>query len=338
MAAEKAIIITTINPPTEAVKKISSTCPDWTFFVIGDRKTPADWAWPGVKFVSAAEQLETGGAFAAECPFNHYARKNAGYLYAIAQGAEIIAETDDDNIPYDSFLQNVDRQVHGRQVQKSGWENVYTHFTGDKIWPRGFPLELITASLKAKSPLGETAAFDCPVQQFLADGDPDVDAVYRLTIEAQTKFQSNTVILSEGTYCPFNSQNTIFWPEAYPLLYLPAYVSFRMTDIWRSFIAEVCLYAMDKSIAFRDATVFQERNQHSLIRDFADEIPGYLNNTKIIEILTALSLSSNPAKTGDNVWKCYDALVGAGIVPQKELRLVELWLAALSSRARVAPE
>ncbi|MCU1262603.1 MAG: hypothetical protein JWO80_5488 [Bryobacterales bacterium] len=334
----KTIVITTINQPTEAIRKIASTCQDWTFLVIGDRKTPADWAWPGVKFVSAAEQLQTGGEFAAECPFNHYARKNVGYLWAIGQGAELIAETDDDNIPYDSFLQGVSREVQGRRALKTGWENVYTHFTGDKIWPRGFPLELITESLKAKSELGEAATFDCPVQQYLADGDPDVDAVYRLTIEAQTKFQSNTVVLSKGTYCPFNSQNTIFWPEAYPLLYLPAYVSFRMTDIWRSFIAEVCLYAMDKSIAFRDATVFQERNQHSLIRDFADEVPGYLNNTKIIEILNSLSLSSDPAATGDNLWKCYDALVGAGIVPPKEMKLVELWLRAVSSPGSGAPE
>lgn len=325
---QKTIVITTINPPTEAVRKIAATCLDWTFLVIGDRKTPADWSYPGVTFISAAAQLESGGAFAAECPFNHYARKNAGYLWAIEQGAELIAETDDDNIPYDSFLRDVNREVTGRRVVKSGWENVYTHFTDEKIWPRGFPLELITESLKAKSELGDAGTFDCPVQQYLADGDPDVDAVYRLTIEAQTTFQPNTVVLSQGTYCPFNSQNTIFWPDAYPLLYLPAYVSFRMTDIWRSFIAEVCLYAMGKSIAFRDATVFQERNQHSLIRDFADEVPGYLNNTKIVEILTGLSLSGEAGKTGENVWKCYDALVSAGIVPAKEMRLVELWLGA----------
>lgn len=331
MAENRAIVITTINKPTEAVRKIASSCSDWTFVVVGDRKTPSDWEWPGVKFLSAAEQIETGGEFAAACPFNHYARKNAGYLWAARVGAAVIAETDDDNIPYDTFLQDVKREVRGRKVLKAGWENVYTHFTDDKIWPRGFPLELITESLKTKSALGEVEGYDCPVQQFLADGDPDVDAVYRLTIEAQTKFQANTVVLSEGTFCPFNSQNTIFWPEAYPLLYLPAYVSFRMTDIWRSFVAEACLYAMGKSIAFRDATVFQERNQHSLIRDFADEVPGYLNNTKIVELLAKLPLSGDVDRVGENVWKCYEALVSVGIVPQKELPLLEGWLRELAN-------
>jgi hypothetical protein len=171
--------------------------------------------------------------------------------------------------------------------------------------------------------------FDCPIQQFLADGDPDVDAVYRLTIEAVTKFRPNTVVLDAGTYCPFNSQNTIFWPETYPLLYLPAYVSFRMTDIWRSFIAQRCLYAMGRKLAFREATVFQERNEHSLIRDFKDEIPGYVNNSRIVEVLEGLSLSSDLKKCAENLGKCYEALVSGGIVPPQEMKLVELWIEAV---------
>jgi len=330
MPSPNTIVITTINPPTEAIRKIAGTCQDWTFLVVGDKKTPADWHWPGATFLSAAEQLQMG-KFAAECPFNHYARKNVGYLWAAARGAEIIAETDDDNIPYDTFLQQVGRELTARPVQKSGWENVYTHFTEDRIWPRGFPLEMITESLAKRSELGEARPFDCPVQQYLADGDPDVDAVYRMTIVAETKFQQNTVVLEPGTYCPFNSQNTIFWREAFPLLYLPAYVSFRMTDIWRSFVAEACLYAMGKAIAFREATVFQERNQHSLIKDFRDEVPGYLNNVRIVEILSGLSLASAPSETSANVQKCYEALVGADIVPAKELPLLQAWLAELAA-------
>ncbi len=329
MPSQNTIVITTINPPTEAVRKIASTCADWTFLVVGDKKTPAAWQYPGVSFLAAEEQLGMG-RFAAECPFNHYARKNVGYLWAAARGAETIAETDDDNIPYDSFLQGIGREVTGRPVRKKGWENVYTHFTEDRIWPRGFPLELITESLAHRSELGEARAYDCPVQQYLADGDPDVDAVYRLTTVAETKFHANTVVLEPGTYCPFNSQNTIFWREAFPLLYLPAYVSFRMTDIWRSFVAEACLYAMGKAIAFREATVFQERNQHSLIKDFRDEVPGYLNNVRIVEILSGLSLAPDPKETGKNVLLCYEALVRADIVPAKELPLLQLWLAELA--------
>jgi STELLO glycosyltransferases len=323
------ILITTINSPTLAVKKIAADRPDWTFIVIGDTKTPADWAWPGVTYLSVADQIAQVGKFAEKCPTRHYARKNIGYLKAIADKSPVVAETDDDNIPYDSFLQDVNRQLTARPVLKKGWENVYTHFTKDRIWPRGFPLELINESLKNPSALGDADSFDCPIQQFLADGDPDVDAVYRLTIEAVTKFGPNRVVIQPGTYCPFNSQNTIFWPETYPLLYLPAYVSFRMTDIWRSFIAQRCLYAMDKPMAFREATVLQERNEHSLIRDFKDELPGYLNNPRIIEILEGLTLSSDPSACAQNLGVCYEALISAEIVPAQEMELVRLWIDSL---------
>ena len=323
------ILITTINSPTAAVKKIAADRPDWTFIVIGDTKTPSDWAWPGVTYLSVPEQIAQVGKFAEKCPTRHYARKNIGYLKAIADGTPVIAETDDDNIPYDSFLADVNREIQARPVLKRGWENVYTHFTRERIWPRGFPLELINESLKHTSDLGEAASYDCPIQQFLADGDPDVDAVYRLTIEALTKFEPNRIVIQPGTYCPFNSQNTIFWPETYPLLYLPAYVSFRMTDIWRSFIAQRCLYAMGKPLAFREATVLQERNEHSLIRDFREELPGYLNNPRIVEILEGLSLSSDPAQCAQNLGACYEALITAEIVPSPELELVTLWIDSL---------
>ncbi len=327
------ILVTTINGPTEGVRKIAGNYPDWEFLVIGDTKTPADWAWPGVTYLSIPDQIAIVGKYAEACPTRHYARKNVGYLKAMIDGSPVVAETDDDNIPYDSFLKDVARQVSGRPVLKTGWENVYTHFSDDRIWPRGFPLELVTSSLKNRSPLGDTATFDCPIQQFLADGDPDVDAVYRLTIEAVTKFKPNSIVLNPGTYCPFNSQNTIFFPDAYPLLYLPAYVSFRMTDIWRAFVAERCLYAMDKSMVFRDATVYQERNEHSLIRDFKDEIPGYLNNPRIVEILEGLSLSSDPKDAAANLGKCYDALVAAEIIPAEEITLVALWIQAMERLA-----
>lgn len=331
MPEKKYIIITTINYPTDSVKKIASNHRDWNFIVVGDKKTPLDWNWEGVQFLNVQDQLALSSAFAKECRFNHYVRKNIGYLKAIQEGAKVIAETDDDNIPYDSFLSSVDECVEGYPVKKSGWENVYTHFTDTKIWPRGFPLECINDSLSNKSPLGEKSTFDCPIQQYLADGDPDVDAIYRLTTQAETKFRPNTVILKDGTFCPFNSQNTIWWASAYPLLYLPSFVSFRMTDIWRSLIAQICLYKQGKNLAFREATVFQVRNQHSLILDFKDEVPGYLNNTRIMELLGDLELSPAPDQTSANLRLCYEKLVEVGIIPDQELHLLDLWLKDIAS-------
>lgn len=326
MSAEKYIILTTINYPTQAVKTIAKTKKDWTILAVADRKTPPDWNCPNVRLLSIEEQKAFDSNFAQECPLNHYARKNIGYLKAIRDGARVIAETDDDNIPKENFLTSLDQNVKGRLVKNSGWENIYRHFTDERIWPRGFPLEYINRSLETPGQLTDESVFDCPIQQYLVDGDPDVDAIYRLTTKAQTKFRPNTIVLSQGTFCPFNSQNTIWWPDAFALLYLPGTVSFRMTDIWRSFIAQICLYKAGKQIAFGQATMFQDRNEHSLIRDFADEISGYLNNAKIMELLSDISLSDDPNQIGPNMRICYERLVEAKIVSQDELHLVDLWL------------
>lgn len=328
---ERAVIVTTINYPSVALHMIARDCPDWSLIVVGDRKTPPDWSLKGATYLSIPDQEELGGEFARESPRDHYCRKNVGYLHAMREGAQVIAETDDDNLPYRSFLRDVDQVVSGRRIAEEGCQNVYTCFTKAPIWPRGFPLELITPSLRARPSLGPLADFDCPVQQFLADGDPDVDAVYRLTTDREVVFDAdaNAVVLGPGTFCPFNSQNTIWWPDAFPLLYLPNFVSFRMTDIWRSFVAQVCLYAMRKHLVFRAATVRQERNAHSLLRDFEDEVPGYLHNQRILNLLQGLTLSSHPRDTAENLLLCYKALVREGLVPPEELRLLGLWLKAL---------
>jgi len=326
MPDDKFIIITTVNQPTEGIKKIAEYKKDWVLIIVADKKTPDNWCCNNTHFISVTDQIQFGSEYVRHCPWNNYARKNIGYLSAIQNGAKVIAETDDDNIPKQNFLNSVTQRIEGSLIKKTGWVNVYTYFTDQKIWPRGFPLEYINESFKEKSKPDEKEVFDCPIQQFLVDGNPDVDAVYRLTKNIETKFNSNTIILSGRTFCPFNSQNTVWFKQAFPLLYLPGYVNFRMTDIWRSFIAQICLYKTGKQIAFRHSTMIQRRNQHSLIHDFKDEIPGYLNNVKIMELLDKLTLSAQPDKIGENMYICYEKLVQQDIIPEAEMNLVRLWL------------
>ncbi len=339
MSKEKFIVITTINNPTRAVRAIANMKEDWTILVVADRKTPLNWSCQNVRLFSIKDQMEFDSDYARQCPLDHYARKNIGYLKAIRDGAQVIAETDDDNIPKENFLSSVNQSVKGRPAENSGWENVYIHFADNRIWPRGFPLEYIYRSFEAPGQLTSESLFDCPIQQYLVDGDPDVDAIYRLTIKTDTKFRSNTVILSEGTFCPFNSQNTIWWPDVFVLLYLPCTVSFRVTDIWRSFVAQICLHKAGKNVAFGPATMFQARNEHSLIRDFADEIPGYLNNARIMELLSNINLLDGPEHIVLNMRLCYERLVEAEIIPKTELHLLDLWLKDIEqfSKAKTEP-
>jgi len=92
----KWIVVTTIHYPTESLKKLA-TLPDWHLVVVADKKTPSDWSLNNCEFLSVERQLALNYKIIPLLPWNHYSRKNIGYLYAIEHGAKVIYDTDDDN-------------------------------------------------------------------------------------------------------------------------------------------------------------------------------------------------------------------------------------------------
>ena len=50
-----------------------------------------------VIFLSSEDQKNFGNQFVDSLPWNSFGRKNVGYLYAIAHGAKVIWDFDDDN-------------------------------------------------------------------------------------------------------------------------------------------------------------------------------------------------------------------------------------------------
>src|SRR5690606_27368545 len=110
--------------------------------------------------------------------------KNIGYL--LAKESDVIIETDDDNFPLAGFWSSRERNVRAQKISGSRWLNVYRHFAEDNIWPRGFPLESIHNSSDFQ--YSTEATLDCPIQQGLADENPDVDAVYRMTSSLPVSF------------------------------------------------------------------------------------------------------------------------------------------------------
>jgi hypothetical protein len=304
-------VITTINYPTEAVKKIASIT---DLIIVSDEKTPKDWFHKTSRFIGTGCKKE----FA---PYNHYARKNLGYLAAIANGSQVIYDTDDDNMPNENWKQRT-VEVEAIESAGSGWYNVYNIFTQSNIWPRGLSLNhvknlpLIGSSRKP---------FTSSIQQGLSDGEPDVDAIYRFVNNNKNTFSVNeSVYLKPGAWCPFNSQSTWWFPKAYPLMYLPVTASFRMTDIWRSFVAQRCLWEMGEGVTFHSpAEVYQDRNEHDLLKDFEDEIPGYLLNDKIVKILQELKLNGD---VFENMKDCYLELIDNNIMPLKEINSLNAWI------------
>jgi STELLO glycosyltransferase-like protein len=298
---------------------------------VGDRRGPRDYPLAGTELLTLDQQLQLPFKLAGLLPLSHYVRKNLGYLVAIARQAGCIYETDDDNRPGPSWNPR-SMNTRASKVREPGWCNAFRFFSDELIWPRGFPLDQVRPSnRKPGRAHGRLQSIDSPIQQGLVNGSPDVDAIWRLVLNKPFEFKpGKSIALGRGVWCPFNSQSTWWWPEAYPLMYLPSFCTFRMTDIWRSFVAQRCLWEMGGLLTFHAAEVVQERNVHNLRKDFQDEVPGYLENPRICSLLSGLRLRKGPETAAENLRACYQALVGAGIFPKKELRLVNAWLADLT--------
>ncbi len=323
------IVVTTINPPTRAIERIATLCRrGWRAVVVGDLRTPEGWRVEGIDYLSVERQRQEFGELAEIMPYRHYSRKNLGYLYALRRGASLILETDDDNIPYDSFGDRLRQRTSGRLIRREGWVNIYRQYTDAPIWPRGLPLAAIHEGGEAA---GRVDGASCPIQQYLADSDPDVDAIWRLIFRENVTFRrlGEAVVLDRRAWVPFNSQNTLFFPPAFPLLYLPCFVSFRMTDIWRSLVAQAALWTHGHHVAFQDATVEQVRNAHDLTKDFDDEVVGYQRNAEIgtlLERATTSLTAEESASTGETARAFWRALARAQIVPDREVLAFERWL------------
>lgn len=329
-----AVVVTSIAGPNPVMRQIAADCLERGihFYVIGDLKSPSGFSLNGCDFFSIQRQTGLDLLTPARCPTGHYARKNIGYLQAMRDGAKIIIETDDDNMPGKDFYSPLASSALYPTVERKGWVNVYRYNTDRNIWPRGLPLDALSDELPEVT---GPARVDCPIQQGLADDNPDVDAIYRLVMPLPISFSGNSrIALTSGVWCPFNSQNTTFYEKAFPLLYLPSYCSFRMTDIWRSFVAQRIAWENGWSILFREATVKQSRNEHNLLRDFEDEIPGYLHNRKIASVLESLSLHKGEESIPTNLRRCYEALVVKEFIDEKELALLDAWLNDLQTCRR----
>jgi hypothetical protein len=320
-----AILITTINSPgvpASAFGKVSG----WRLMVVGDRKTPDGWEKTPYWFISAKDQERLSFSIMKDLPWNHYARKMVGYLMAMAEGAERIADSDDDNAPLPNWEFPVFDKTYSVSGEDRGFINVYRLFSEDRPcpWPRGFPLNRILEK-PADEAEPPSRSVRVGIWQGLVAGEADVDAIYRLTVNRPARFIDRPpLVLDSGTLCPFNSQNTVFRKALFPLLYLPAFVTFRFTDILRSLVAQPILWAAGYRLGFISPTVFQERNAHNLMADFQSEIPCYLHSEKAAEIVWDRVRSERTVS--ENLLVAYDALAGKGLVPPQEVTLASAWV------------
>jgi STELLO glycosyltransferases len=332
---DKWIVVTTINYPTEALKKLASL-QDWHLVVVADKKTPVDWHLDNCEFLSIERQEQLPFQTARILPWNHYSRKNLGYLYAISQGAKIIYETDDDNYLIDNeiFYLPAHATSEVNEVSGSIVANPYAYFGQPTVWPRGYPLKQICFK---QGEIHSAKNLFLPIQQGLVNVDPDVDAIFRLTRNEEVYFKNNIPLaFKKGSFSPFNSQNTLYHYQAFWGLIIPISVSFRVSDIWRSYWVQRVLWDIEGSVCFTQPTANQYRNDHDLLKDFIDEYDLYAKSGSFISFLNAWK--STKSTLSERIMELTQLMIKEEFFGTAEQQLITAWLNDLAACGYVMPE
>lgn len=297
------IITTTIAEPTEAVLKFSAMR-NWDMVVVADTKTPVDvYREKGIPVLAVEEQEKRWPELSDCIGWNTILRRNFGFLHAWEAGYDFIATIDDDNIPLATWES---QEIYvGRQVVLD------TYTSCDRIldpyfiafseipcfWHRGFPVELLHSRATATTNIGVTSR-NVRVQTGLVNGEPDIDAVCRISHGGACNVESMiTKPFCADVMIPFNSQNTILSREVLPYYFMFPGVG-RFQDILASYVLQEEFGAC---VCVTPANVRQHRNAHSLSDDLESELFQYRYALKIVE---------NPGcwqqLLSDNDRRCYD--------------------------------
>jgi hypothetical protein len=318
----RVLVLTTINDERHQGNKRhidNALLGKYKIIVIGDSATPR-WETQNINidFFDLVRQKNLDFESSTVMPANHYARKNIGYLIASQNLSKWIVESDDDNCLYDGIWQLPEYAF------ESNWINPYHFFGHADIWARGIPLNQISKSnmISINSPrkleYNQIACIQC-----LADGDPDLDAIGRILKSHNRLFSINeSFILSNQYISPTNSQVTMWNSELLPLLYLPFTVSWRVSDIWRGFIAQIWSHHNELKTLYRGAQAFQQRNPHDLMTDFVQEIALHLDSEKVIKICKE-NLSESPHQY---IMGVYKQLENSNLVLKNEIEYLEAYL------------
>ena len=335
-------VVTTIHGPTLALR-LAAQVPDLCLVIVADLKTPtAENGTFGlvadgcrvVKYLSIEKQMSLhrdGLKFVTEVPWNHFGRKNLGYIYAIMHGAEQIFDFDDDN-----------ELVSWPFVNSTIWDTVqgisnynpYPDFTDKFIWPRGFPMPDVLRTSSASNGIKVEMNLSVPywpdlhlgAVQSLANNDPDVDAMFRLTRSLPFDFDlDRNVALLPGSMAPFNAQATM-WYELW-MLYLPMSVHGRVSDIWRSYMAQRLFWDVDAILGFVSPRVVQHRNSHDYVGDLESEIPLYLKAHKLTDFL--LNWTSSASSMEGRLCELAVAMYERDFFEEEDVRGIVSWISAL---------
>ena len=312
----KWAVVTTIFEAPETVHRFVKLT-DWCLVVVFDKKTPRtyDTKWTqgeGNKIVVLLypdNQEAMKNEFVNSLPWNTFGRKNVGYLYAIMHGADVIWDFDDDNLlkfwipgAAPSNAPSIDSSIPQEEIidilEPTGHDwptyNPYPVLGAPTLpsWPRGLPPDDVKETKCSNTSIKSTKLYSnkIAVLQSLADYQPDVDAIFRITMPIPMWFdrkqETRPLIVPDGVFTPYNAQATLHFKAGFWGLYLPISVTGRVSDIWRSYIAKRLFWDAGLKMGFLPRPlVVQDRNVHNNVADLEAERDLYMKSKHLVEFL-----------------------------------------------------
>lgn len=129
-------------------------------------------------------------------------------------------------------------------------------------------------------------------------------------IVAKEYTREDSFVLTNGTWCPFNSQNTSYHRSVIPAYFLSPTIG-RMDDIWASYVLTRCMHHLGHVVRFGHPLVTQvsclphthgaaltpiclpsqDRNPHNFMVDHEKERIGLESGGKLCSILQSIPLA-----------------------------------------------
>ena len=134
------------------------------------------------------------------------------------------------------------------------------------------------------------------------------------------------MVVPTNVFSPFNAQATLWKDIALPLLFLPCSVHGRVSDIYRSYIAQYIVHNAlpKKKLVFTKPFVVQNRNAHNYLSDFNAELPLYEKAATLVEYLHKRQYQFQ-LTIGKNMVQLYVDLYERGYIEELDINLMHRW-------------
>ena len=320
---------------------------EWCVLILGDTNNNTEWLKGKQLIYLNVQQQLTLPFEIGKLPLNtSFHSKNIGFLFAIHEGAQVILDLDSNYVPtklkgqyFPVFKTATDFTMPVVPLNTERLWNPYPYFGAINSWPRGFPYNRVSTFPSSEN---VTKRRCLPiVQQYLVSNRPDVtkQKVFVSNLPDMNKQtvsslfhtdRTNSIAVPNALFAPYNSLATVHLYESFWSLLLPQTVDQRVSDIWRSYIAQHLFHMLPGTCVVFTPPAVQYVSARSTV-------PSIDNNSQLLtvdlfaQVVEMLDRSSQSMKTFDreSLFRAYVRLYEVGLVDALDVEYSKSWLTDL---------